>query len=70
MKEFVWIAAVVAIGIFLAVWFVKKRKAAKEAAFFEAEDTALPEEKTDEQSAEDIMGKTGYLVGLDPWSRK
>lgn len=68
MKELVWIAAAVAIGIFLVVWFAKKRKAAKETAFSQSEDTALPE--ADAQSAEDIMGKTGYLVFLDPWSRK
>lgn len=69
MKEFVWIALAVA-AVVLAVWFIRKRKAAKEAEFFEVEDAALPKAETDEQSAEEIMGKTGYLVFLDPWSRK
>lgn len=64
MKAFLVIAAVIA-AVLLTVHFIKKRK---KAAF--ERKWGLEPDKQDGPSTEEIIGNTGYAIGLDPWSKK
>lgn len=64
MKEFILIALAFN-AVILAFRFLRERKAVKEASLF---GTLVPAEDEDGQTTEEILGRTGYLVALDPWS--